>query len=95
MAKVDGSGTKILCSTIFHYFGDQRIYTLNSHDVLLFADSLNLKQFAVERIWHTCDSQGQILALTFRQKSLKPSEWFRVRSTAVRPLASAHTPSMR
>ena len=27
---------------------------------------------AVERTWHTQDSQGQVLALAFRQKSLKP-----------------------
>ena len=38
---------------------------------------------AVERIWHTPDSQGQILALAFRRKSSKPSKLFPLRSEAV------------
>jgi len=31
---------------------------------------------AVERIWHTQDSQGKILAFAFRQKSSKPFKLF-------------------
>ena len=31
------------------------------------------EETAVERIWHTQDSQGQVLALAFRQKPLNPS----------------------
>jgi len=31
---------------------------------------------AVERIWHTQDSKGQIMVLAFRQKSLKPFKLF-------------------
>ena len=34
------------------------------------------------RLWHIYDSHGQILALAFRQKSLKPCEVFPLRSEA-------------
>jgi len=45
---------------------------------------------AVERMWHIPDSQGQILALYFRQKSLKSYKLFPPRSAAVfkSPLSS-------
>ena len=35
---------------------------------------------AVEKIWHTYDSQGQILALAFMYRSLKPFKMFPLRS---------------
>ena len=35
---------------------------------------------AVEQIWHIEDSQGQILALTFRSKSLRSDSQIKVRS---------------
>ena len=37
---------------------------------------------AVELIWHILDSQGQILALAFRGKSLNTLDLFPVRSAA-------------
>ena len=39
---------------------------------------------AIERIWHTQDSQGQILALDLRFKSLKPVKLLLSRSAAER-----------
>ena len=39
---------------------------------------------AVERMWHIQDSQGQILALPFRFKSVKPFKVFPLRSKAER-----------
>ena len=47
---------------------------------------------AVERIWHIWDSQGQILALAFRQKSFKRFKLFPLRPTAAWKLR-AESPS--
>jgi len=41
-----------------------------------------LEYTAVERMWQMQDSQGQILALAFRQKSSKPCKVFPLRSEA-------------
>ena len=47
---------------------------------------------AVERIWHTQDSHGQVLALTFRRKSLKRVKLFPLGSD-VRPWGVASDPA--
>ena len=41
---------------------------------------------AVGRMWHISDSRGQILALAFRQNSLKQSKFLPLRSQAVTAL---------
>ena len=41
-----------------------------------------LARAAVERIWHTKNSQSQVLALTFREKYFKPLKMFPLRSEA-------------
>ena len=42
-------------------------------------DELDGDRLCVKRIWHMLDSQGQVLALAFRSKSVNSFEFFPVR----------------
>ena len=44
---------------------------------------------SVERIWHMHDSQGQILAMVFWFKFLKPCKWFQLRLASAGSCARA------
>ena len=57
--------------------GKSRIDSLFSHRKVQ-----ELSHPDVERIWHTYDSQGHIMAWTFAQKSLKPFKLFPLCSDA-------------
>ena len=54
---------------------------------------------AVERVWHTRDSQGPMLALNFRSKSFNPFNFFplgtEAASTVGSPTVGSHTPYTR
>ena len=70
-------------SSIFlHNFGDQLIYMLNSYDVLLFADSAEFEESAVERMWHTCKAQssGNLGCQILKHFQVVPS-WHRFRGS--------------
>ena len=47
----------------------------------------------VERVWHISNSQDQILALAFRQKSLTPLHWVLLDGLNLAPQVTSHIKS--
>ena len=65
--------------------GPRRSLNLKPSDTRVYEPQIRAR--LVERIWHTYDSQGQMLALAFKEKCLKPFKLSPLQPEAALPLS--------